>query len=118
MQVNYDEKSGKGRDDASDYSAHSDESGEESGEEDTPTSKVGYDCLWVQASTHLASMLTMLHNASHTLRGHRAKCLYPVLRAQLVTALKQNSSCIRLLLLLCSHRPLQHDIDTCLQHMN
>lgn len=40
VQVNYDEKTGKGKDDASDYSAQSDESGEESGEEDMPASKV------------------------------------------------------------------------------
>lgn len=40
MQVNYDEKTGKGKDDASDYSAQSEESGEESGEENMPASKV------------------------------------------------------------------------------
>ena len=40
VQVNYDEKIGKGKDDASDYSAQSEESAEESGEEDMPASKV------------------------------------------------------------------------------
>ena len=48
VQVNYDEKTGKGKDDASDYSAQSEESGEESGEEDMPASKV----LPLAASQH------------------------------------------------------------------
>ena len=49
VQVNYNEKTEKGRDDASDYSDQSDQSAEESGEEDTPAAKVCHGCFWVKS---------------------------------------------------------------------
>lgn len=44
LQVNYDEKHAKGRDDASDYSAQSDASGEESGDEATIDKRASKVC--------------------------------------------------------------------------
>ena len=78
MQVNYDEKTGKGRDDASDYSAQSGDSGEDSGEEDTPASKVCHDCFWVQ-STDTPSLICLSSctmQAMHCLRT-QSKALSP-----------------------------------------
>lgn len=44
LQVNYDEKHAKGRDDASDYSAQSDVSGEESGDDATHDKRASKVC--------------------------------------------------------------------------
>ena len=73
LQVNYDEKTGKGKEDASDYSAQSEDSGQESGEEGPfgkPASKVHWLSLRWQSSHVLASstpkfplqMLPFLYN--------------------------------------------------------
>lgn len=69
MQVNYDEKTSKGRDDASDYSAQSEDSGEESGEEDMPALKVCNDCFWVQSivTPSLICLSTCTMQAIHCL---------------------------------------------------
>ena len=52
--MNYDEKHGKGRDDASDYSAQSDASGEESGDDATIDKRASKVCSACPLLPHIS----------------------------------------------------------------